>query len=209
MRFIENKRLKALIEVIKEFRKYYEEVVKKDSMPEVYDFTISAEGFEPERKGELENNINFLAKLVDTAWRGKNVETEDLKKFHQMLGVIGDKLLRKIFTIAVQQYRLCGKFILTENGFTNTTKVLVHFLYAVRREIFSLIIIHIVSKVERCDEYDEDNDLVIDILEDGFVAEEAIFTFQDNLASSVERYRFLVHIDFPFNPRRDKEPKEC
>ena len=45
--------------------------------------------------------------------------------------MLKDKFLRKVFTAAVQQYRLSGKFDLTEEGFKNTIKVLVHFLYAV------------------------------------------------------------------------------
>jgi len=65
--------------IIREFRKYYEEIVKKSAKPEVYDFRVPLLSQNQDNK-ELENNINILSKLVDTAWRGQNVEIEDLKK---------------------------------------------------------------------------------------------------------------------------------
>jgi len=117
-------------ELAKKFRKFFVEIVKKESSVETYDFTV-VDIMPAEQVQELDQRINFISRLVDMTWRGKTVETEELKTFHQMLG---ERLTRKIFTIAMQQYRICGKFVLSDNGFNNIIKVLVHFLYAVNKE---------------------------------------------------------------------------
>jgi len=127
----------------RKYRKFFEEIVKNNNSPEDYKFTV-ADIMPAEQAQELDQRINFISRLVDMTWRGKNVETEELKTFHQMLG---EKQTRKIFTIAMQQYRLCGKFILSEEGFNNIVKVLVHFLYACQnsKDAMSIVKVLILS----------------------------------------------------------------
>lgn len=80
MRVIERTiRFKQSIDIIQEFRKYFEELVKKNSKSENSNFKLSLQ-IEDNESQELEEKINALSKLVDAAWRGQNVSTEDLKK---------------------------------------------------------------------------------------------------------------------------------
>ena len=68
----------------RKYRKFFEEIVKSDVAPEKYDFTV-ADIMPAEQAEELDGKINFISRLVDMTWRGKNVETEELKtvrKYH-------------------------------------------------------------------------------------------------------------------------------
>ena len=81
--------LSNYVESFKAFRKYYEEILKKDVPAESSHFVLPASAGETEEEKqktkELEENMNFLAKLVDTAWRGNAVDTADLKKVIRLI----------------------------------------------------------------------------------------------------------------------------
>ena len=65
-------------ELAKKFRKFFVEIVKKENSVETYDFTV-VDIMPGEQVQELDQRINFISRLVDMTWRGKTVETEQLK----------------------------------------------------------------------------------------------------------------------------------
>jgi hypothetical protein len=99
------------------FRKAYEVVVAHQEA-ELNEAAIDC----PQATIEEKDNLKFISSLFNSSWKGDVVPQSDLKKFEELLKT---KMYLKCWVYAFQQYRLSGKFILSDEGYNNIVKMLI------------------------------------------------------------------------------------
>lgn len=101
--------------IIESFRKFYAKLIGEEKP----DRTIP---FEHEKLNETEKTyLTFLAHFSDGCWKGERFTRESLKYFKSCLS---ERLFKRALVVALQQYRISGKFILNDQGYANITELI-------------------------------------------------------------------------------------